>query len=265
MKYRTALALLVCMLGFAHVASAQAPDSWIQVSSPGEYFRVQMPHQPKEDTLATLKTNYGDVEIKGRSYEASADGANYRIWVLTRIDDPGVLRGDTDADLDACAEITWEGLLKPQRDRLRDDRRATAAMSYVKELAAKPLPGREYALTLGNLTGTTQCYSAESRVYVLLALNLIGATWQQEPFFQSFAVAQDVPGQLPIASTEPGTPGTRIRHPNDLTDEKVFRSSEVSTRARVLSKPEPSYTERAEGFPPPERSFCDASFQKMAR
>jgi TonB family protein len=120
-------------------------------------------------------------------------------------------------------------------------------MTYVKELPAKPLPGREYTVTMGSVTGTTQYYLTQSTVYVLLALNSIGATWQQEPFFQSFVVAPDIPGQLPVTAVT--ADGVAIPGPNDLTvEEKVYKSSEVTTRARVLEKAEPSYTESARKF-----------------
>jgi TonB family protein len=249
MKYVTSLSLLLCMLGVCYVVSAQTQDAWVKVSSPTDYFQVSMPHQPKEESFNQLKSNFGDLDIRVKGYQASLDGARYRLWVLTLPDSRGAQPVDADNYLDSSAEVLWEGLLKPERDALPDDRKATAGMAYVKEFAPKPLPGREYTLTIGHSTGTAQFYVTESRVYVLLAMNQIGATWQQEPFFQSFTVANNLPGQLPIVSPEPGTPGMRIRHQNDLTtEEKIFRSSEVTSRARVLSKPEPSYTESARKF-----------------
>ena len=245
MKHLASAALLFLVLGTAYLVRAQTQDSWVKVSAPSEHFQVSMPHQPTEEKLTELESNFGKLDINSKSYQAYLNGATYRLWVLTLPDNRGAQPIDTDGYLDSSAEVIWEGLLKPQRDSLPDDRRATAAMTYVKELAAKPLPGREYTVTIGLLTGTTQFYVTKSRVYVLLALNSIGATWQQQPFFQSFAVAQDVPGQLPIVSAEDGT---LLRQPNDITDESVFRSSEVTTRARVLSKPEPSYTESARKY-----------------
>ncbi|HEX5702385.1 MAG TPA: energy transducer TonB [Pyrinomonadaceae bacterium] len=249
MKHLLSAVLSLLVLGTAYATRAQAPDFWVKVSSPRDYFQVLMPHRPKEESYTKLKSNFGDLDIKVKSYQASApNGATYRLWVLELAAGSGAEPLITDTYLDSSADVIWDGLLKSERDKLPDDRRATAGMAYVKELAPKPLPGREYTLTIGSATGTAQFYVTESRLYVLLAMNSIGATWEQEPFFQSFAVAKDVPGRLPIDSVEPGTPGTRVRHPNDLTDEKVFRSSEVTTRARVLSKPEPSYTESARKF-----------------
>lgn len=248
MKHLVSAVLSLFVLSTAHVTRAQAPDFWVKVTSPQDYFHVSMPHRPKEESYTKLKSNFGDLDIKVKLFHASANGATYRLWGLELAKSSGAEPLSTDTYLDFSADVIWDGLLKSERDELPDDRRATAGMAYVKELAPKPLPGREYTLTIGSTTGTAQFYVTESRLYVLLAMNSIGAEWQREPFFQSFTVAQEVPGQLPIVSAGPGTLGTLIRHPNDITGETIFRSSEVTTRARVLSKPEPSYTESARKF-----------------
>jgi TonB family protein len=154
---------------------------------------------------------------------------------------------DPDLYLDECADLVWEALLKPARDNLPKDRRDRAAMTYVKELSAKPLPGREYSITLGDLTGTIQFYVAQTRIYVLMAVNSPVGLWARERFLSSFTVSPNLPMQLP----DYGEPiGAGIRGPSsDATDDnRVFRSSEVTQRARVLEKREPSYTEAARKY-----------------
>jgi TonB family protein len=183
------------------------------------------------------------LDLTGKRYEASVNGATYSVWVLTTPGDSTQQRADPDRYLDASAQLIWEGLLKAARDKLPDRRRATAAMSYTKDLTGKTLPGREYSVTIGGRTGTTQFYVAESRIYVLLAMNIIGAEWIREPFFASFTVSPNVPGRLSF-QTE-----TKIPASNDLHDStSIFKSSEVTQRARLLDKPEPNYTEDARMF-----------------
>src|SRR5262245_22643002 len=126
MKYWISGVALLWLMGSAHVICAQAPDTWVQVSSAADHFHFSMPHQPKEETLSGLRTNFGDLDIKVKSYEDSANGASYRLWVLTL---PGKATSspmDIDTYIDSSAEVIWEGLLKPERDKLPDDRRATA-------------------------------------------------------------------------------------------------------------------------------------------
>jgi len=239
MKYLPIILFLLVVL--SRGAAAQKADTWVQVSSQTRDFILSMPQQPKQQDLRELKTNYGDQDVKGEVYESAADGATYRVWGFTNPDKAARQQGDADTYLDAYAEMVWEGLLKPQRDALPDDRKRFASMTYVKELSAKAIPGREYTFTIDNLTGTAQLFVTKSRAYVLVAMGPVGGSWTREPFFSSFSVDPAVP-LLPTASG--AIPG-----PNDLTDTlQVFKSSQVTERARVLDKPEPSYTESARIF-----------------
>jgi TonB family protein len=246
MKYVSLAAFLCCALSFPESARAQTANPWIKVSSDAEYFSVSMPHQPKEENFTLLKTNFGDFEVRGRSYKAGDAGARFTLWVITHPGDPTNQRDDPDTYLDATAELIWEGLLKPERETLPDDRKLTARMAYIKELPAKPLPGREYTVTIGYQTGTVQFYVAESRIYALSAMNSIGAEWTREGFFSSFTVSPNVPGQLALKAQDPSE---EVGIPKiEIDTSEVLRSAEVTQRARVLHKPEPSYTESARKF-----------------
>jgi TonB family protein len=245
MRY-SAIAILFCALNVFQSVVAQDKNKWIEVSSDAEYFRVSMPQRPKEQSLTVIETNYGKFDVKGKSYDASADGATYALWALTAPGDINQHRSDPDSYLDASAELIWEGLLKSARDQLPDDRRARAAMTYVKELS-KPLPGREYSVTIGDVTGITDFYVTESRIYVLLAMGVPNGGWTMEPFLESFAISPNLPGQL---STNEAPIGSGKSAPDTGAAETgpVFRSSELTQRARVLEKPEPTYTESARKF-----------------
>src|SRR5207245_10751931 len=100
-------------------------------------------------------------------------------------------------------------------------------MTYVKELPAKPLSGREYTISIGELAGTTQFYIAESRIYVLLAMNSPGGVWVREKLFESFSISRNLPrpqtltGETSITAHK--TTKTEIRKKN-----RVLHSSVVS-------------------------------------
>src|SRR5438309_7000940 len=165
MKHLVIFTALVCLYGvLSHKATAQTGAPWAEVSPSREHFRISMPHAPREENATT---RYGALNVTGKFYVSSDNGASYEVWALVNKNDQSTR--DVDEYLDRCAEMIWEGLLKPARDKLPDDRRVRAAMTYIKELPAKPLPGREYTLTIGDLTGTTQFYIDEARIYVLLA------------------------------------------------------------------------------------------------
>lgn len=237
--------LLLCCV-FASHAYAQDSTRWIEFAPRGDYFQVSLPNPPKERKIEGLKTDYGNLDVGGKYYEASFGTALFRLWSLTNPGTGSHQSGDPDAYLDATAELVWEGLLKAERDQLPEESRKLAAMTYVKELGDKLVRGREYTLTIGAITGTSQIYIAESRTYVLLATNAIGANWIREPFFHSFSLAPNLPGQI---KPEVGETSIRISNPSDISeDEQVFNGRDVTAKARVLQKPEPTYTESARKF-----------------
>src|SRR5206468_460640 len=90
----------------------------------------------------------------GHRYVALTGVATYTIWSITKANYRA--DQDTDASLDATAELLWDGLLKSAREQLGDKDRLTEGMTYVRELPPAGLPGREYTLTVGDMTGTTE-------------------------------------------------------------------------------------------------------------
>jgi TonB family protein len=240
------LLFLCCALGSTARVSAQgAGEQWISFADDSEFFRVSFPHTPETETINGLPTNFGALDVRGKSYLASANGAVYAVWALSNSGDRIQHRKDPDSYLDATAELIWEGLLKPARDKLPEDRRMSQGISYTKELTNKSLPGREYTATVGDMTGTIQFYVAESRVYVLMAMGPPGGAWTREPLFATFTLSPSLSALQPPDGTEAGQ-GSEPANDADLG--QILKSSEVSQRARVLEKPEPTYTESARKF-----------------
>jgi TonB family protein len=238
MKYLTIALITVSVVGsWPDTIQAQNTKPWVEISRSDEFFRISMPGQP---VVATQRTRVGDIYANGTRYEALADGAGYTLWTL--VDAKQGLRRGLDEYLDACADLIWVGLLNTTRDRLPDDKRAGAAMSYVKELSL-PLPGREYSLSMEGLTGTVRFFVAEARIYILLAANSPGGPWEREKFFESFSVF------IIPATPQPQNGPEVIDAPGDPTDyNRVFSGREVTQKARVLAKPEPTYTESARKY-----------------
>ena len=187
MKYLTTAVLLFLFSATFNQPAAQN-KSWIEVSRDVEFFRVSMPNQPKEEFQTK---GYGDLNVSGTWYEAGADGASYAVWAFVHANHKST--DDPDTYLDQCADLIWETLLKPARDKLPNDGSVRAGMTYVKELPANPLPGREYTLTIGELTGTTLFYTGDTRVYVLLAMHTPTAAWEEQKFFDAFATLPSLP------------------------------------------------------------------------
>jgi TonB family protein len=241
MKYLTIALITISLLGsWPDAIHAQNAKPWVEVSRSEDFFRVSMPKQPVE---APQRTRIGDIDANGTRYEAFVDRAGYSLWTLVDANQ-GSQRG-LDEYFDACADLIWDGLLNTTRGQLPDDQRAKAAISYVRELSL-PLPGREYSVVFGAVTGTVRFFVAEARIYVLLAADSPGGPWDREKFFESFAVFIVPPAPQPQnGSGGKGTPG-------DAVDEgdynRVFSGREVTQKTRVLSNPAPNYPESARKY-----------------
>ena len=235
---RIGVSLFLLSFATQAIAKYQNPE-WIEVSPGGESFRVSLPYQPKAEA-----ENVG--AFSGNRYVASTGIATYTVWSLRYIN----YRSDQDTDLylDATAELVWEDLLKSAREALDKNDRLKAHMSYVRELPRDGLPGREYTLTVGNVTGTTQLFVAHERAYVVLAMGVPGGDWPREKFFASFHPPSVAAPPAPTKPLEIGgaAPGTGESNPEDYN--RVFSGKEVTQKARVLEKPEPTYTESARKF-----------------
>jgi TonB family protein len=228
MKYLTIALLTTSVLGsWPDAIHPQNAKPWVEVSRSEEFFRVSMPTQPVE---APQRTRVGDIDANGTRYEAFVDGAGYSLW--TFIDANHGSRRGLDEYFDACADLIWDGLLNTTR----------TSISYVKELSL-PLPGREYSVVFGRVTGTVRFFVAEARIYILLAADSPGGPWEREKFFESFAVFIIPP------APQPQYGAGVIAGPGDPTDyDRVFSGREVTQKARVLAKPEPNYPERARKY-----------------
>jgi len=242
MKCLTAAVALICLFSPAFNKSVTQNNAWIEVTPSTEFFRVLMPTQPTKKEQAR---HFGEIDAKGKLYESEFEGASYAIWSLA--DSKYHSTQDVDGYLDACADLIWDDLLKSARDQLPEDVRARARMTYVKELPATPLPGREYSFTLGAATGTTHFYIDRSRIYVLMAVHQAGSVSAEDKFFPSFVVSGTtlMPPQI---NAGPGGYRPVVTNSDPTDYNRIFSGRDVTQKARVLEKPEPTYTETARMF-----------------
>ncbi|HMH45955.1 MAG TPA: energy transducer TonB [Pyrinomonadaceae bacterium] len=254
MRLLLTIGLSLCLLSsIASQAMAQYQNpEWIEVSPAGESFHVSMPNTPKVETEK-------QGAVSGHRYIALTGVATYTLWSITnanyRTDQ------DTDAYLDATAELLWEGLLRAAREQLDEKARPLARMTYVRELPPEGLAGREYTLTVGEVTGTTEFFVAHEHIYVLLVMRKPGGDWSREKFFTSFRPSSDSPAPPKIASGGLG-PGVQGVSPDPTDYNRSFTGREVTQKARVLEKAEPTYTESARKFGVEGRVVMRAVFTK---
>jgi TonB family protein len=274
MKHLSALLILLLVCFWSQTIRGQATDSWVSVSLAGERFAVLMPNS---HVVKPQQISFDKFKADGRVYTATSEGVDFTVWSL--VDDGHASSGapDSDAYLDACADLVWESLLKPLRDELPKRPEVLSYMSYQRELEPGRLPpGREYTILLGNKVGVTHFYVAGPQIYVLTALNANASFAGTQRFINSFGIKGQA---LPVAATPPaagsgagqgiGTGagigpgrggnisggdrnvggGTPSGGTGDNADyNRIFSGREVTEKARVLSKPEPQYTESARKY-----------------
>jgi len=273
MKYFGALLTLLLVFSSSQTLRAQAADSWVSVPLEGDQLTVQM---PKRHEVKSREFSFEQFKVEGHVYTATEDGVDYSVWSLVDKADPIDLPPYV-SYLDYCADLVWESLLKPRRDQLPQKAQLESRMSYATELSwSSPEAfmvslGREYSIMLGNRPGKTQVYVAGRRIYILIVLNEDANSAAAQRFVNSFSPKKEVEPKLPRLGTEgetgrgrggnidggvgPGQGGnigggdaplTAANGPTDYN--RVFKSTELTQKARVLSKPEPSYTESARKY-----------------
>ena len=236
-------------LGFC-LMSALAPRAfaqylnpeWIDVAPAGESFQISMPNQARVEVV-----NVGS--LSGNRYTALTGIATYTIWSITNANYHADRDTDTDAYLDATAELIWEGLLKSAREKVDEKDRRFIGITYERELPPTGLPGREYNLTIGEVTGTMEFFVAKEHLFVMLVMGKPGADWPRERFFASFKTR--LAAAATTTQTQIGTPVvvSIAGGPAEAEDyNRIFSGREVTSKARVLEKPEPTYTESARKF-----------------
>ncbi|MCA1558200.1 MAG: energy transducer TonB [Acidobacteria bacterium] len=250
------LTILFLLCLNSRTVMAQGADAWIKVSPESEEFTVLMPQSPKS---SKQKNVYGDLNTEARVYRVEVGETSYAVWSLknTNYAKPGSI--DTEDYLDSCADLVWESLLKPLRDKLPKKPYPNQRMTYQFGLTDTSLPGREYLIRLDRTEGATHFFVSDERIYVLIVLGASRNAVETDRFLKSFAPTRPVrqqgaanpmdgmgmgPGRA--GNTDPGTTNALPGGAADDSDpNKIFTTREVTQKARLLSRPEPGYTERA--------------------
>jgi TonB family protein len=114
MKYFAA-ALVLLMLVFSSDKSTTAQQAWTDVTPKGEHFSVLMPGAP---TTISQKYLVGQFNVEGRAYGVTSNGIEYTVWSLKNPHYADYKSIEGESYVDGCADLAWDGLLKPWRDSL---------------------------------------------------------------------------------------------------------------------------------------------------
>jgi len=280
-NFRIALSVLLCCVALATVARAQeekAALSWVKVAPPNEAFTVLMPQKP---SAVAEKRKHRMLSLTGKRYSVrGSDDTIYTVWSFKSENLSVGLRSDTASYLDLCAELAWEMIIEPERAKAVHESRITPetryALTYEGEYQSPTHPGRSYRLNLGTQSGTLIIHAVETRFYIAAAWNPDRIIGEMEKFIDSFTVHPPMRAEGKGTTYRPGRAsgsnertsgvgtgegiGSGRGSGNDIisgggsgeakeTDyNRTFTVREVTKKAQILAKPEPSYTEWARKF-----------------
>jgi len=257
--FLSALLTLLLVYSLSQTLRAQAPVSWVSVPLEGDQLTVLM---PKNHKVKSREFSFGQFKVKGHVYTATEDGVDYSVWSLANEGDAMANLPNSVSYLDYCADLVWESILKSRRDQLLEEAKFKSRMSYASNLSWTKLQvnkvwhqplGREYSIMLGNRPGKTQFYVAGRQIYILIVLNEDANVAAAQHFVNSFRTEKHVDPKRPLSGIGPGRGGNigggdHSIEAADTDYNRVFSGKEVTQKARILSKPEPEYTESARKY-----------------
>lgn len=256
MKRLAVIITLLLTFAVGHKALAQTTSEWLPVTSDDGQFTVQMPAKPE---VKEQKNKYGELEVEAHRYRVTESGAVYSFWSLKNLTFKKEQASDKESYLDDCADLVWESLLAPERERLPKSQERYTQMSYEGQSRTNTLPGREYRITLGRAQGVTNFYVAGDRIFVLTVLNIAPDEAAPQRFLRSFADVNAVKsdagdrrdpmmgeGLGPGRGTSGAAGGGEASGTTDYN--RTFNTRQVAQKARIMTRPEPSYTESARKY-----------------
>lgn len=210
---KTKLPLLAGLsLVFASIANAQTQSgSWLRYTVKGEEFSVTLPEEPAMKTADVFITRLHKSRVE-RLVEVKAGNLVYRVYVYENPKPRQSLK-------DFVAE-------QAERSDLN--------LTFERELNVGKFKGQQYSSHDRDFPTTEQYFSTEGRLYRFVVRGATADDARAQPFFSSVALGKKQEG---IEIIEGGMPRE--------TEQTIFKGAEVDTKVRLISKPEPSYTDAA--------------------
>jgi len=212
-------------LGQSTAAAPATTSDWETLRPEGEEFSVLM---PKGSTFEARKEPYHKMELNTRTYILKGQtGPVFAVVSLSGIKSNPMLY--TEMQRINSYVDAFKTLFSP---KVRKD--AVAKLVLVGEKTLQGNAGREYRMTLGDLTGTAQVFATRKRFYSIVYLNTKKDDALQEQFLSSFNLPEKSGVAAATASTQnPTTPSQETPPSTRVTD-----SSEEPPNAAADMKPE---------------------------
>jgi Gram-negative bacterial TonB protein C-terminal len=248
--------LIALVLGLLPLsANAQAPSpEWETLQPQGEEFTVSL---PKSSTSETATFPYHKMELTARVYiSATPNGPVLAVASFNGIKSNPALYTDFqrfNSYVDAFK--TWF----PSKVRPKE---AIVKLTQVGNNIFHGYSGREYRMSIGDLSGTVFAYATKKRFYTIISLNTKKDDAVQEKFLSSFYLPDkpaDTPAVAAQEASEPKLPDpAATANPEQKPGEGTPRSNPANPNSRTEddTQPAPQANNQnvREGNPPPGRA-----------
>jgi len=191
-----------------------SPLTWQSYTVKGEEFSVALPTVPAMTSSATLYPRLQKFRVE-RHLQTSLDGVVYSIDVFENIQ-PGQSLEDFIAEQNVNSDYD---------------------LATGRDLIAGAIRGKEYLSRDKSRPATVQFFTTERRLYRFTATGSDAANAPVKQFFSSIKFGK--PKKATEVVDGPGMPLVLD------TGERIYKGSEVTTKVRLISKPEPGFTEEA--------------------
>jgi len=218
---KTKLSLLSCILlvlsviANAQTATAPKPSQWLRYTVKGEEFSVTLPADPRMKTSDVFIIRLKKSRME-RVLEAKVGNVVYRIYVYEN-PKPRQSLDEFIAEQTASSELN---------------------LTFESNLTAGKFEGKQYASHDRGLPSTEQFFATEGRFYRFVVRGATADNAGARQFFSSVMLGKKQEGIEVLEGW--GTPES-----SGGIGPGLFLGKDVDTKARLISKPEPSYTDRA--------------------
>jgi TonB family protein len=206
---------LVCANGVsAQTSNTPEASQWLRYTVKGEEFSVTLPAEPSMKTSDVFVMRLKKSRLE-RVIESTVGDVIYRVYVY-----------ENPKPRQSLKEFILE-----QTDR------SDLNLTFERDLSVAKFEGQQYSSHDRDLPSTEQFFATEGRLYRFVVRGATADHANTKQFFSSvmFGKKQDgievVEGEVQQAG---GGAGARL-----------YLGKEVDTKPRLLSKPEPSYTDKA--------------------
>lgn len=228
-----AIAIVASQTSVLAQASAGNDSDWQRLRPDGEEFTIVMPRDPK---TGSSKEPYHKMQLNTNLYLSETEhGPVFAVVSLSGIKSNPAMYSELER-LNSYVDAFKNWF--PQKVRGKD---ALAKLTLVGDKTLNGNQGREYRVTIGDLSGTAQVYTTRRRFYAVVALNTKKDDALTEQFLSSFYLSErigQVSTNVDLAETPvaPATPDARAtkREPGDGT-----QNAEATATSDAGGQPKP--------------------------